>query len=246
MQENLEEMIKTLNSGATAQTEKIENIIEETKVEEPINETPAELSSVEIGLTNFYDWYETYAESIHNITKVKAEVTNINPKDSIIFKIIKGKDESDMELVSFYNPATRPIPNLAPVYIKIFKNDTFEVLHQCNDEIFIKSYGVKTGLILMYCANIDGKIIPFEKIKIKKSATGITLVNYSGMADKIRQKLADNVDEEAIQLLYKQAVNFKSEFTTKGKTVDWFLKRQTEIIDINHLIKIDNVLINTI
>jgi len=246
MQENLEEMIKNLNSDETESSikEPIQEAIEEkTIIEEPqINE---EIETAEINLINFYDWYENYADSIHNISRVKAEVSNINLKDSIIFKIKKGKAE-DMELVSFYNPSIRPILNLPPVYLKVFKNDTFEALHQCDNEIFIKSYGLKTGLIIIYCANVDGKIIPFEKIKIKKNVTSIKLINYSSVVDEIRAKLPDDVNQENVQLLYSQASKFKNEFTTKEKTVEWFLKKQSEIIDINHLIKIDNVLINVI
>lgn len=252
MLENLNEMVKTLNSGTiptgdsvdptdTVTPPEVNMEATETKEAEPVK--PVD-DTVEIPLTNFYDWYEANTEVIHNVSRVKAEVSNISPKDSMIFKIKKNKKDDDMELVSFYNPAVRPILNLPPVYLKIFKNDAFECLHQCNNEIYIKSYGVKTGLIVVYCVNVDGKIIPFEKTKIKKNIESVKLMGYTGMAEQIKSKLTEEVDNEVVQLLYKQAIKFKEEFTTKEKTIEWFLKKSGDVIDINHLLKIDNVIIN--
>ena len=243
MQDNLAEMVKTLNT--TPVTPTVNDDQTEKKVVDKVEE-PETVSGTEIALTNFYDWYEANAESIQNVARVKAEVANIDSKDSIIFKIAKGKNGEEMELVSFYNPSTRPIVNLPPVYMKIFKNDTFEVLHQLTNEIFIKSYGVKTGLIIVYCANVDGKVVPYERIKVKKNVTSIKLAGHEGISKEIKDKLQEEVDVEAIQLLYKQAIKVKDEFTTKEKTLDWFLKKQLEVVDINHLLKIDQVLINVI
>jgi hypothetical protein len=258
IQENLNEMVKNLNNNESTQIESTDimdtssekdpvdvSTLEETKIiEEPTKTTPSD--EIEISLTNFYDWFEANENLIHNISRVKAEVTNIVPKDSMIFKIKKFKKDDDMELVSFYNPAIRPILNLPPVYLKVFKNDTFEALHQCNNEVFIKSYGIKTGLILVYCVNIDGKIIPFEKTKVKKDIQSIKVSGYTGMTETIRAKLSESMDSEIIQLLYKQAIKSKDEFTTKENTINWFMKKSTDVIDINHLLKIDNVLINII
>ena len=250
MQENLQEMIKSLNVNAEVINSTIVDEIKdptECKVD-PTDVKPEENSANEIKLISFYDWFQANEKSVEdmgNIHRVQSIVANIDSKDSMIFKIKKGKTE-DKELVSFYNPSLRPILNLPPVYVKIFKNDTFEVLHVYNDEIFIKSYGVKTGLIIVYCANVDGKIVPFERTKVKKNATTIPLKDYSNVVKEIKDRLAEAVDVESIQLLYKQAIKSKDEFTTKESALDWFIKRQIEVIDINHLLKIDSVLINVI
>ena len=247
MIENLQEMISNLNDGPSVEQVVISQVSkEETHVQEEVVEEKQLENGQEINLINFYDWYEANCASIHTVTRVKSEVSNINVKDSIIFKVQKGKSEdASMELVSFYNPGSRPILNLPPVYLKIFKNDTFEVLHSFDDVIFIKSYGVKTGLILVFCANVDGKIVPYYKTKIKKDATVVKLDVFPDVA-AIRERLSENVDVESVQLLYKQAIKYLSEFTTKNSTLNWFLKKETEVIDINHLLKIDSVLINVI
>ena len=251
MKENLEEMIQNLNSDEStnkpaAETTEIPEVAKSTVVETPA--APEGPVVPTIKLTNFYDWYEANHAAIQNVARVKAEVTNIDSKDSMIFKVQKnGKPEDEkMELVSFYSPSTRPILNLPPVYLKVFKNDTFEALHFYNDEIFIKSYGVKTGLILIFCANVDGKVVPFDKIKIKKDATEVPVLGHVGIAAEIKAKIMEAVDVESVQLLYKQAIKFNAEFTTKEKTLDWFLKKQSEVVDINNLLKIDNVLISVI
>jgi hypothetical protein len=244
MQENLKEMVKNFNKASVVN--KVVDVPSKVSSDEKLKDDDVEDKSTQLSLINFYDWYEANAGSIQNIARVKAEVSNIDAKDSMIFKVAKGRAGDEMELVSFYNPATRPILNLPPVYMKIFKNDTFEVLHQLNDEIFIKSYGVKTGLIVVYCANVDGKIIPYERIKVKKNVSSIKLAGSPGISKDIKERLKEEVDVEAIQLLYKQAVKVKDEFTTKEKTLDWFLKKQLEVVDINHLLKIDHVLITVI
>lgn len=243
IQENLADMVKNLNTDPGV----IANMINDhTKKEE--KETPVEATSSEneIKITNFYDWFEIYSESIKDITRVKTEVSNVNSKDNIIFKKKKDGETEEKELISFYNPNTRPILNLPPIYMKVFKNDTFEVLHQFNDQIFIKSYGVKTGLILVYCANVDGKVVPFERIKIKKNVVTLPMKNYDNIVSEIKAKFSSPVDSEAVQLLYKQAIKVKDTFTTKEVTLDWFLKKQSEVVDINHLLKIDGVLITVI
>jgi anaerobic ribonucleoside-triphosphate reductase len=101
-------------------------------------------------------------------------------------------------------------------------------------------------LIVIYCANVSGKIVPYEKIKVKKNLTSVKLFNHDGISKEIENKLIENVDVESIQLLYKNAIKSASEFTTKESAINWFLKKQQEIVDINHLIKIDNVLIHVI
>jgi hypothetical protein len=237
-QENLSEMLKELNKKN--KPSKFEKPEIKTSEEVPDKEEVSE----DINITNFYDWFEVYALQITNVAHVKTQVANINEKDSMILKTPKTTDPEIMELISFYKPSIRPILNLPPVQVKIFKNDTFEVLHAFNQNIFIKSYGVKTGLIVVFCVNVDGKIIPFEKCKVKKNVTSVRLSDYSDKIALIKSSLQEQVDSEAIMLLYKQASDV--DFTTKESALDWFLKRQSEVIDINHLLKIDNVLINVI
>ena len=66
------------------------------------------------------------------------------------------------------------------------------------------------------------------------------------MRENIKSKLSETMDKEIVQLLYKQEIKSKDELVTKENTIDWFLKKSNDIIDINHLLKIDNVLINVI
>lgn len=246
MDKNLQNMIENLNK------KKIQN--EEVRLETNSEsstevENPNQLEE-SINIINFYDWWEMFNNKnmISDISRVNQEVSQTNVKDTIIFKVPKGKENTDQkELVVFYNPSNRPILCIPPVSMKVFKNDTFEVLHVYNDKFFIKSYGVKTGLILVFCVSVDGNIIPYKKEKIKKNITSIKIPSsIETIENKIKNSLNEPVDIEAIQLLYKQSVKFKDEFTTKQSSLNWFLKRQNEVVDINHLLKIDSVLINII
>lgn len=262
MQENLQEMIKIHNSTDSLTPEPAINLnsmlneVDNSSVQESsLSVETVETSStivkenkdvVKIPLTNFYDWYEKHSKSILNLCRVTTNVSNVNSKDSIIFKVQKVGKSEEMELVSFYNPSLRPILDLPPVWLKIFKNDTFESLHQYNEEIYIKSYGVKAGLIIVFCAVVDGKLIPYEKNKVKKNSDTVDLVGNTGISNLIKEKMKLPLDFEAVQLLYTQAIKSKDELTSKQNLVEWFDKKEKEILDINHLLKIDNVLILTI
>lgn len=250
MSENLNDMVNALNNKTGETTtlpivEKIEEVKEERQEKSDV-ESKEENKNL-INITNFHDWFLANSNNITGVSRVRVEVSNINSADSFMFKVPKGKTSEleEKELISFYNPKARPILNLPQIYLKVFKNDTFVVLHQYNEEAFIKSYGVKTGLIIVFCKNVNGMVLPLQKIKIKKGVENIELPELPEVKD-LETKLKENVDVEALQLLYKQSIKFKDEFTTKEKTLEWFLKKQNEIIDINHLIKIDSVLISVI
>ena len=109
MQENLNEMIKTLNSGpiinSEVETTDVSAPPETSPISEPTKEPEKKVDdTIEIALINFYDWYESNADVIHNVSRVKAEVSNISPKDSMIFKIPQYKsvvyvDEQFVQIV---------------------------------------------------------------------------------------------------------------------------------------------------
>ena len=257
MNEDLQEMAKSLETKENVTIETLENIlpdvddnvsIEET---EPETQTTSEEQSVtedsilpiKINLTNFYDWFEENSDKISLVSRVRAEVSNINAKDNIILKVQKGKD-SEMELISFYNPAERPVLNLIPLSLKVFKNDTFEALHYYSDEILFRSYGVKTGLICVCCFYHDQCVIPISRCKVKKNATEVVINFDKEKVEKIKNSFEDTVNIEDIQILYSQAIKNKNVFSTKINTIKWFLERRQSVVDINHLLKIDNVLIN--
>ena len=133
-----------------------------------------------------------------------------------------------------------------------------------NDKDFLIKLGYKrineSNSYYLPIRNADGEFNGFFVFTVdnngytaKKVPTKIDLYMLEiadellGISSKdIKERLKEEVDVEAIQLLYKQAVKVKDEFTTKEKTLDWFLKKQLEVVDINHLLKIDHVLITVI
>jgi len=243
MQENLQDMVKNLNSSPII----IKGDPTDKKDDPTEGKGPSDVKEpVSINITNFFDWFENNTSLITGCSRVKAEVSKVKAEDSIILKVPKKGNKEEMELISFYNPKMRPVLDLPPVYLKVFRNDTFITLHTYSDEIFIKSYGVKNGLIVVYCANIDGRVVPYHKIKLKKNVISLHIANYENVVKEIKDRLNEDVNSEDIQLLYKQAIKYIDQFTTKESALNWFLKKQEEVNDINHLLKIDNVLIHII
>ena len=249
MTDNLQEMLDTLNTTPSSDAE-TEDFAIESAIKDP-TEVVAEVAAEvvpevkKIGITNLYDWYEQHLSDISTVGRVRTEVSEVNSKDSIIFKVPKGKSDTEKELISFYNPLSQPILNLPPVgEMRIFKNNTFVVIHNYNDSIFIKSYGVKTGLILVFCILVENQLVPFNKMKVKKKVADIEIVEMN--PEEIKERLSTPVDMETVQLLYSQIIKHSSNITTRQELLTWFLEKIDDVIDINHLIKIDNVLIKVI
>jgi hypothetical protein len=123
-------------------------------------------------------------------------------------------------------------------------NNGFRIVYEYEDNTFIKCYGVRTGLIAVFCTNIGGNMIPFNITRVKKRDAEVEVAAQD--VNMVLTKLAANADLEALQLRYRQSVKAIDELTTNQDVVNWLLERQAEVTDINHHLQIDGVLIDTL
>jgi hypothetical protein len=134
--------------------------------------------------------------------------------------------------------------NFSPEKMNIFNHDIFRIIYRAPapyNNIFIKSYGVKTGLINVFCIEDgSGNLIPYAKTKMKKSEDVVELVLPD--AQSILNKLPNPANIEPAQLLYKQLQKYVSKISTNQDLVTWFNEREIGVIDINHLLLIDDTL----
>jgi hypothetical protein len=133
--------------------------------------------------------------------------------------------------------------DLAPIKMDIYNNG-FRVIHQYNDTVFIKAYVVKAGIICTLCVELNGKLIPYNILKLKRKDSELAIP--SDVYTVSNEKLQSPAQKENIQLLYKQSIKSLDKFTTTLSVVDWLLDRQKDISDINHHLQIDDVIINTL
>ena len=250
MNESLSQMVKDTPSDADTVMFSEANIdlpeTEETTSSETVEEVQ---TTPQIHLTSLFDWFAENKERFDNINEVKMQIRGVDSSKTLIMAVKDISGEQDVEghdkrnLRVFENADSRSILTLPGISMDVFNNG-FRVIHQYNDELFIKCYGTRTSLTAVFCNNINGQLIPYTIKKIKKKDTEIELQENS--VAEVEAKLQEAADLEAVQLLYKQSAKAFAEITSETKqfVVAWMLDRQAEVTDINHHLQIDNVLIN--
>lgn len=228
---------------------------EETTVEEaaetteaaPENvEVAAETPTAEIPIISFGEWFATYSTDFASIHQSRISIPGVDPNEYLMVSI----DDPDgiesqpgvrkRSLRLFDDALTQPVLNMAPSDLQIYKNG-FRTIYPLNDETYIKMYGVKTGLIAMFCHSLDNSLIPFSKIVAKRKDLFINI--QTNNIEGYREQLLQTIDMEALHLLYRQSMK-AGVFATKGAAIHWLLTRQDAITDINHHLLIDKVVMS--
>ena len=253
------EGLKKGNKGEVTMNENLTQMVRESKPEDMVfsennldipeeeivaDDTP-QIESIDI--ISLSEWFDKNCEKFDNINQVKVSIRGVNPTKTLIMAVKDDSNEKDEDgndrrvLRVFENSDVHPILNLDGSEMKIYNNG-FKIVHPYRDNIFIKCYGAKAGLIVVFCNNIDGKLIPYIVTRIKKKDEEVEVVVKN--VGEVQAKLLENADLEAFQLLYKQSAKAIDQLTTNQDVVDWLLGRQSEVTDINHHLQIDSVIID--
>ena len=247
MNENLVDMI----NEAKKEEKTPEPVVEvEVKPQEPVVESPVASEQKTVSMISFTNWIEKNNNLLgptSDVAKVKIAVSDVEADKSVGFKAPNLKGEKDetgkIKKDLFFIKEINTINVLdLPVYnLKFFKGDIFRIIHEYNPQIYIKEYSTKNGSTLVFCTPIDNHLIPYFRIKVKSKDLNIKIVEPN--IPELTEKLKGNGDLEALQLLYKQSIQVKDQLTTMKAIVEWMLKRYADVIDVNHQILIDSVLI---
>jgi len=217
---------------------------------EAATEAPAETAAEEvqveaIPIAPLNSWFESNAGAFRNVNQVKAVIRGVDPNKTLIMAILDGQGEvagePSRELQLFKNADVQPVLGIPASDMQIYNNG-FRLIHPYNDGIVIKCYGVRTGLICVFCNTIGEAIVPYQVVKIKKKDEAIEVARRS--IEEMNEKLAQPADLESLQLLYKQSSKAVEDMTTNQTAVNWLLDRQSEVTDINHHLQIDSVIID--
>jgi hypothetical protein len=256
MTENLERLLKEITPDETIFSEAdldlpVDQELETegvTAAEEPVTEAITEQQTQvnKIPITNLESWFTAHANDIDNINNVIVQLRGVDSKKTLILSVKipnGGVDEHGNErrfLKIFDNADITPVLNLPPVSMDIYNNG-FRIVNQYDPTTFIKVYVSKMNIVCTLCTNVNGKLIPNSMIKVKKKETEVEIPTTVTPVNI--QKLQETADLETVQLLYKQSVKYLDKFTTNLSVVEWFLERQDGILDINHHLQIDDVII---
>jgi len=233
MTSNLAQMIKTSNtSSQTIQAEKID----------PQTEAVALAKTSGIEIVSLSEWFEVYVKTIANLRKVTVSIQGVDPAEQLIITVANPQPgrEDKRKLVVFEDANITPVLNLPPLDMQVYNNG-FRIIYEASPEVFIKCYGIRTGLISIFCNAVEGLMVPYTIVKSKKKDTHLEIP--SSNIEDIKKRIKNPVDLEALQLLYKQSVKAENLNTVKD-AVAWLLERQIGVEDVNHHMMIDNTIIS--
>jgi len=242
MSENLSQMVK---NGATEEPIVFsENDLDISKVLETVQTEEPIIDPSLIEISNLSDWFTTHVENFPNIRKPTMAITNVDPKEQLLITVPYDTEEGNEKkrIVVFNDAHLLPVLNKPAMDMQVYNNG-FRIVYDLGNGIFVKSYGVRTGLISVFCNDIDDVLIPYGIVRAKKKDTSISIITKDS-ADT-RHKLSEAVDIEALQLRYKQSSKAEG-LVLNNDAVNWLLERQATIEDINHHLQIDNVIIDTL
>lgn len=231
MNENLSQMVKE------SSTEEKDVTLEEQDTVNEAQEAPDDT----VNIVSLSDWFDSAVERFPNIRKPTVTIQGVNPQEQLIITIAVPGSEDKRKLVIFDDAHITPVLDLPAVDMQIYNNG-FRIIYDYGG-IFIKAYGIRTGIISVFCHDVNNLFVPYAITKSKKNDDSIQVIVED--PTRVENKLTDPVDVEALNLRYKQS--FKAEgLQTNLDAVKWLIDRQSSISDINHHLQIDNVIIETL
>lgn len=248
MNDNLSQLVKdtTPEDNMVFSESNLDLPAEDENTEEEVQEVEAAQESNVVPISDLASWFEVNSPSLDNINQVKVSIRGIDSVNTIIMAVKDGdeKDEqgnSKRVLRVFENANLTPVLNLPPAKMDIYNNG-FRSIHQYSDTTFIKSYGVRTGLICTLCTMVNGRLIPYKIQRIKRKDTELEMTENENAAS-LEQKMTEDANLESLQLLYKQSARAVDDLSTNQTVIEWLTDRQESVTDINHHLQIDNVII---
>jgi len=242
MQENLSDMVK---GGATEEA----ITFHEDDLDVPEQETKETSEETEvvssIMITPLTDWFIKNVGNFHNIKRPQVTIQGVDTSQQLIMTVLMPSEsdgEERRKLIVYDDAHLQPVLDLPAIDMQIYNNG-FRIVYDLKNGIFIKSYGVRKGLISVFCNDIDDILIPYGVIRSKKRDTEVDIITRD--PNEVRTKLAEELDFEALQLRYRQSSKTDG-FSTNKEAIDWLLERQGGIEDIHHHLQIDNVIIDTL
>lgn len=240
--ENLSDMLK---SGVTEDPitfdEESLDISEEEKTVAPQEETEVTNS---IMITPLSEWFDQNVNNFGNIKRPRVTIQGVDTNQQLIMTVLTSMEsgEENRKLIVYDDAHLQPVLDLPAIDMQIYNNG-FRIIYDLKSGIFIKSYGVRKGLISVFCNDIDDQLIPYAVVRNKKRDTEMDIISKD--PSEVRVKLAAPLDFEALQLRYKQSSKTDG-FQTNKEAIDWLIERQGGIEDIHHHLQIDNVIIDTL
>lgn len=256
MENSLADMIQNEKVGPSeAQTDfsdQPETPVQEESVEVEVTPEPQEsiieesTSNNEIGVVMLSDWFDSNHDNFDRVNRIKAQIRGVDPTERLLCSVLDPKGELDeedqpirhLELIKDAN--VFPVLDIPGDDMDVYGNG-FQILYSYNEDIVLKCYGIKTGLIILFCLDHNDQILPYAKTKLKKKDTGLNIIQPN--REVLINNISTELDIEGLILQYNQVQKEIDQISDKQSAISWLIARQAGIRDINHLLKIDDLII---
>jgi hypothetical protein len=242
MTDNLSQLVK---NGPTEEAVVFSETDLHIEEEQSPQEEVVEQDSNTIEIAKLSDWFETNVDNFPGVRKPTITITGVDPAEQLLITVPMESDEAGVEkrkIIIFNDANIRPVLDRPAMDMQVY-NHGFRIVYDLGGGIFVKSYGVRTGLVSVFCNDIDDMLIPYGIVRAKKKDESIEVIRRN--PESVRQRLDGVLDIEALQLRYKQSSKAEG-LRTNIDAIKWLLDRQATIEDINHHLQIDNVIIDTL
>jgi len=203
------------------------------------------IENAEIGVIMLSEWIDENVENLEKINKPKAQLQGVSMTEQLFCTVIDptgrvNKDNQPVRYMALINNAnTFPVLDIPGYDMDIYGNG-FQLMYSFNENIVLKCYGIKTGLIIIFCCPINNQLIPYKRVKLKKKDAKIVVSHPN--KEYITSSILAQLDLEGLQIQYKQVQKELDQITDKQSAITWLLGKQAGIRDINHLLQIDDIL----
>jgi len=239
-------------TNASENTEDADNSNQEaTDLPETSGDDQApETETVPDNLINMTSWVRQYMDAIPGDIKIlSVKVKDVDPDEDIML-VMPHPDGTILEDGShkrkfrqFENSNKIPMINLPGEAAAFFSNTAFMVVHATErEDVKIKFYGISSRQAV-FCQVVGDLLIPYAIKKIKKNDKNIEMI---APPDGIAELLAAPANKENLLIRYKQIEKSLGDIETTEDAMKFFAAKSASIVDINHLLHIDNVIINTV
>ena len=190
---------------------------------------------------------------------------------AVVIKDSTNPEEVERDIFLIKEAKKIKVPDIKPTKVMFFNNGSLRIDYQYSDtenadpnqeNYFIKAYISKTSAICTYCVYLVStreistdengnpvageerevnSMVPYYQAKYKKDSTHIDSVNPD--YDSILEKVAKAPDIEALIIQYNQFDKVRESIHTNLDAIKWLVARQEAAIDMNHQLKIDDVIL---
>jgi hypothetical protein len=248
MNESLLDMVKQGAGKSVSRSKHIEELVPEQKVIEVEAKKLMAGKVFELPLVSLSEWFLENTQKVDSVRVAKVNMAGVNPKKTIIVAVPEARGEKDSssdsdtkEVMVIKKCLQKQVINLPPCQVDIFDHDVMRIIYPCSDDVFVKSYCLKTGLTNVFCLKVDECLVPYTRDRTKRGSKTIAVpvadVGY------IKERLAKPADVQKIHLLYKQVEKQMNSMKTNMEAVVWLNARQEGVIDVNHLMQLDDTII---